>query len=98
MSDNRIFNELVSLERKFEILLNEHQLLKAEIKKLEGENDQLKTVISSREEALDNFHNSAKISKLVGTVGADESDTAEMKKSIDQYIKELDKCIAHLSR
>ena len=42
-------------------------------------------------------NNKFKISKIVDNIGADKSETAELKNKLDEYIKEIDKFIAHLS-
>lgn len=89
-------NELVSLERKIKLLLNEHALLKEEIEQLKSENRELKLDMSSKNEKLDDFQNKIKISKIVGSMVADGEDTSDLKDIINDYIKEIDKCIAHL--
>lgn len=98
MNDNHqsLNNELVSLERKIKLLLNEHQLLKEEIEQLKQENQELKLDMHSKNEKLDDFQNKIKISKIVGSMVADGEDTSDLKEIINDYIKEIDKCIAHL--
>ncbi|MEL6560867.1 MAG: hypothetical protein AAFQ94_21915 [Bacteroidota bacterium] len=89
-------SELISLERKIKLLLNEHALLKEEIAQLKNENRELKLDMSSKNEKLDDFQNKIKISKIVGSMVADGEDTSDLKNIINDYIKEIDKCIAHL--
>lgn len=89
-------SELISLERKIKLLLNEHALLKEEIEQLKNENRELKLDMSSKNEKLDDFQNKIKISKIVGSMVADGEDTSDLKNIINDYIKEIDKCIAHL--
>ena len=89
-------SELISLERKIKLLLNEHALLKEEIEQLKSENRELKLDMSSKNEKLDDFQNKIKISKIVGSMVADGEDTSDLKEIINDYIKEIDKCIAHL--
>jgi len=88
--------ELVSLERKVKLLLNEHALLKDEIVQLKRENDSLRQEANSKDEKLDDFQNKIKISKIVGSMVTDGDDTSDLKEIINEYIKEIDKCIAHL--
>jgi len=97
MNQEIVINELTSLERKLSLLINDHQQLKEKIRQLQDENDVLKTLASSKDEQLNQFHNKLKIGKLVGNIEADNNDSAELKKKLDDYIKEIDKCIAHLS-
>ena len=98
MNQSRLHTELNSLERKVQLLLNEHQLLKQELEQTKAENQNLKQVLNQKDQLLEGFHNQDKISKIVGTIGKDEAETSEMKEKIDEYIKEIDKCILHLTR
>lgn len=97
MSQETILTEITTLERKLSLLINTHQHLKEKIRQLEEENQQLKDVITSKEQQLGQFQNKLKIGKLVGNVEADKSESAELKKKLDEYIIEIDRCIAHLS-
>ena len=97
MNQNIVINELTSLERKLSLLINEHQQLKEKIQQLTDANQELKSLISVKDEQLTQFHNKLKIGKLVGNMEADKDDSAELKKKLDDYIHEIDKCIAHLS-
>lgn len=92
-----VANELNALERKLSLLIKDHQLLKEQVRGLREENQELKNVVTNKEDQLTGFHNKAKIGKLVSNIEADENDSAELKKKLDDYIKEIDKCIAHLS-
>lgn len=89
-------SELLSLERKAKLLLNEHQILKEEVDHLRKENSVLKDELNDKEGKLDHFQNKIKISKIVGSMVVGENDTSGLKEVIDDYIKEIDKCIAHL--
>lgn len=97
MQQELVIAELSTLERKLSLLLREHQSLKDKIRILQDENTNLKSVIAEKQAQVESFNNKFKISKLVDTIGADKSDTAELKSKLDEYIKEIDKCIAHLS-
>jgi hypothetical protein len=97
MSQELVINELNALERKLSLLIKDHQLLKEQVRVLLEENQELKTFVAQKEEQLTGFHNKVKIGKLVSNIEADNHDSAELKKKLDDYIKEIDKCIAHLS-
>ncbi len=89
--------EFQLLERKVKLLLNDHKALKEENKFLKSENINLKECVKTKEEHLNNFQNKIKISKLVGSMAVEHEDTVELKQMVNNYIKEIDKCIAHLS-
>ncbi len=96
MSNENLKQELATLERKVKLLISEHQKLKDELVNSKHENDQLKSQLNVKEGELSNFQNKFKISKLVGNMVVEKEDTKELKVVLDDYIKEIDKCIAHL--
>ena len=97
MSNELVITEITSLERKLSVLVKEYQELKSTTANLEKENAELKSALSQKDQSIERFQNKAEISKIVSSVGADENEAADLKKKLDEYIKELDKCIAHLS-
>ena len=98
MEQDLLKTNLTSLERKLYVLLNEHKHLKDEVKSLKNENLGLRENIKLRDEQLDNFTNQIKITKIVNRLNPEEGSTSELKKKVDEYIREIDKCIAHLSQ
>jgi uncharacterized protein (DUF3084 family) len=97
MNQEIVINEITSLERKLSLLINQHQQLKSKLQQLEIENNELKLTVVRKEEQVAQFQNKLKIGKLVSNVKADKSESAELKKKLDDYIKEIDKCIVHLT-
>ena len=63
MNEDIVVNELNALERKLSLLIKDHQLLKEQVRGLRGENQELKNVITNKEDQLTGFHNKAKIGK-----------------------------------
>jgi hypothetical protein len=51
-----------------------------------------------RDEQIGGFHNQLKITKIVDSLNPEDGSVSELKKKVDDYIREIDKCIAHLSR
>ncbi|SMG25373.1 hypothetical protein SAMN05661096_01549 [Marivirga sericea] len=98
MNQAATHNELNALERKVQLLLSEFQNAKNELNGLRAENEELKTALKQKDEKINNFQNQDKISKIVGSIGKSEAEASEMKGKIDDYIKEIDKCILHLTR
>ena len=89
---------LNGLERKLLVLISEHKSLQDELKNLKSENLQLKSAIKVRDEQITSFHNQLKITKIVDNLNPEDGSVLELKKKVDEYIREIDKCIAHLSR
>lgn len=103
MNDNKMDQELLKtnlngLERKIAVLINEHKRLKDEVRSLKTENQELKAHLNSRDEQLDHFKNQIKISKIVDNISPEDGSVSELKRKVDDYIREIDKCIAYLSR
>ena len=98
MDQELLKSNLSGVERKILVLINEHKTLKEELKSLKAENQELKTAIKARDEQIAGFHNQLKITKIVDNLNPEDGSVLELKKKVDEYIHEIDKCIAHLSR
>jgi hypothetical protein len=98
MDQEILKSNLSGLERKLLVLINEHKTLKEELKRLKSENQELKSFIKVRDEQISGFHNQLKITKIVDNLHPEDGSVLELKKKVDEYIREIDKCIAHLSR
>jgi hypothetical protein len=98
MDQELLKSNLSGLERKLLVLINEHKSLKDELKVLKGENQELKNAVKQRDEQISTFHNQLKITKIVDNLHPENGSVSELKKKVDDYIREIDKCIAHLSR
>ncbi len=98
MDQELLKTNLNGLERKILVLVNEHKNLKEELKSLKRENQELKTAVRVRDEQIAGFHNQLKITKIVDSINPEDGSVSELKKKVDDYIREIDKCIAHLSR
>lgn len=98
MDQDLLKSNLSGLERKLQILLTEHKSLKDEIKDLKTENQELKSKIKTRDEQLSHFKNQIKITKIADILNPEDESVSELKRKVDEYIREIDQCIAHLSR
>jgi hypothetical protein len=98
MDQELLKSNLNGLERKLLVLINEHKTLKEQVKVLKSENQELKTAMRTRDEQIAGFHNQLKITKIVDNLHPENGSVSELKRKVDDYIREIDKCIAHLSR
>jgi regulator of replication initiation timing len=98
MDQELLKSNLGGLERKILVLVNEHKSLKEELKALRLENQELRAAVRIRDEQISGFHNQLKITKIVDNLHPEDGSVSELKKKVDDYIREIDKCIAHLSR
>ena len=98
MNQDELKAHLLTLERKVKLLLSEHKSVHEELVFLKNENEALRTELKTREEQVSDFQNKIKITKIVSNIDTEDGEASELKKKIDNYIKEIDKCIAHLSK
>lgn len=84
------------LEEKVKQLLEERSVMRQELVFLRKENMDLRATIEKKASQINNFQNQIKISKIVDKMAV-KDDTAELKDKINEYIKDIDKCIALLS-
>lgn len=98
MDQELLKTNLNGLERKILVLINEHKNLKEEVRGLKSENHNLRGAIKARDEQIASFHNQLKITKIVDNLNPEDGSVLELKRKVDEYIREIDKCIAHLSR
>ena len=98
MDQEALKANLNGLERKIMMLLNDHKTLKDEIRTIKLENHELRTDLRKRDEQLSNFKNQIKITKIVDYINPEDESISELKRKVDEYIREIDKCIAHVSR
>ena len=85
------------IENKIELLLSNLRLAQKELLELREENAVLKNQLNVQNEELKNFKNRDKISKIVEGVAGSNEKGAHLKYKINEYIREIDKCIASLS-
>lgn len=96
MSQDLLKSNVANLERKLVLLVDKYKNMKQEVGILQEQNIELKDLLKQKEQQVDGFQNQIKISKIVNEI--DSGGDVELKKKIDDYIKEIDKCISHLSK
>lgn len=97
MPNEQLYREIQNLERKIQLILSDNQKLKDDLSQTKSENLELKTKMESQMSNLNSFQNQMKMSKLVNNMVVGGGDSDELKAKLDGYIKEIDKCIAHLA-
>ena len=97
MSDQLTQNSLGQLEKNIQHLLDEYQKNKNELSSIKKENALLKTEIGELRRQLSNFQNQDKIAKIVSNTTVEKEDSAKLKHKLNEYLKEIDRCIEYLS-
>jgi predicted nuclease with TOPRIM domain len=94
---DQINDRINQLEKKTIQLVEKYHRIAAKCTQLEEKNQYLQTEIEQKEEQLRNFYNQDKITKIVSSIADDSLSKSELKIKINEFIREIDKCIATLS-
>lgn len=97
MANQLIIDRLCSLESQLKTLLELYNNQKDELLQNRKEIEKLRKLVEDRDQEIKNFQNQHKITKIVSSIADDNTDNVELKLKINEFIREIDKCIAHLS-
>lgn len=91
-------NNLISkIEKKLSNLLSSYQNLKDKNLKLEDENKKLILKIEDYSQIINSLNDKVKIMSISKSVDVSKNDIKQTKLKINEYIREIDKCIAQLN-
>jgi hypothetical protein len=97
MSDHGI--QLKELRNKVEKLINLHQQLVKEQQQLQITQKQLIQTISEKEKQIADLEEKNKVIKMAQVMsGNNDQNTRDIKLKINEYIREIDKCLALINR
>jgi predicted nucleic acid-binding Zn-ribbon protein len=88
--------QLSKIETKVKALLLRYQEVKEQLGGAREEISRLQEAVRAKEEELKNFQNQDNIAKIVNNIAVDSANATELKLKINEYIREIDKCIAFL--
>ena len=94
MSLNNLIN---SIENKLNNLLSAYQKEKEINLNLSQENIRLLTEIKQKSSEIDDLKDKIKLMSISKSVDVSEGDIRQTKLKINEYIREIDKCIAQLN-
>ena len=97
MAELSLFQRLTNVEDHLKKLVNVHSQVKEENSALKMRNQELKEEVNHLNTRLSDFQNQDKITKIVSNTTVEKEESTELKHKLNEYIKEIDKCIAHLS-
>ncbi len=96
MSTGRELEQMAILEKRVTQLIASYQEVRDSLDQARYVIHNLQTVIDAKDEEIKNFQNRDNISKIVNTIAAEPANLTELKLKINEYIREIDKCIAYL--
>lgn len=87
-----------TVKHKLLTLIKRYELVQEEMRLVKEENRELVELIQRKDGLISDFQNREKINKIANSVTEEGAErTTELKKKINEYIKEIDRCIAHIS-
>lgn len=92
-----LLEEIKLLRQHVFRLVEKYEQARGEIDQLKEEKEALTKIIDTQNDELKSFLNQEKISKIATSVKVEGQNTTELKSQINEYIKEIDQCIALLS-
>ena len=91
-------NNLISnIEKKLSNLLSSYENLKDKNLKLKYENNKLISKIEDNSQIINSLNDKIKIMSISKSVDVSKNDIKQTKLKINEYIREIDKCIAQLN-
>ena len=91
-------NNLISnIEKKLSNLLSSYENLKDKNLKLEDENNKLISKIEDNSQIINSLNDKIKIMSISKSVDVSKNDIKQTKLKINEYIREIDKCITQLN-
>lgn len=97
MAELSLFERLGNVETQLKKLVEQHSQLRLQRDELMAKNSLLNKEILDLKGQVANFQNQDKITKIVTNTTVEKEESTELKHKLNEYIREIDKCIAHLS-
>ncbi len=96
MPNKSYLTQVQAIESKVQQLVQHYQAGKDQLLVAQKEIARLQQVIQEKDNEIKNFQNQDNISKIVQTIAVDTTNSTELKLKINEYLREIDKCIAYL--
>ena len=96
MSTGQELEQVALLEQQVTQLIAHYQATQKSLDEARYVIQHLQSVIDEKDAEIKNFQNRDNISKIVNTIAAETAHSTELKLKINEYIREIDKCIAYL--
>ena len=96
MASSQQLAQLDRLERQVTTLVAAYQQLREELADANTTVQQLQADVRERDRQLKERQNQENIVKLVQAIAGEPTHANELKQRLNEYIRELDKCLAYL--
>lgn len=98
MDKSELEHRIDQLEAKIKKLIENHIHTRQSLEEALNENEVLKKQLDIKNEEIKKFQNQTKVNRIAGSVEDKNFTSGELKGKINEYIKEIDKCIAFLNQ
>lgn len=89
---------VTNIEAKLKKLIVKHNEVKQERLFLQQENDNFKAILKMKNEELLKLQEKIKLMNISKSVDVSKQDVKETRLKINEYVREIDKCIALLNK
>lgn len=96
MPKDKQLQQLQSIEDKVRKLLSKHTEVQQKLLAAQEEIKFMESLLEEKEQQIKNFQNQENIVKIVDTIAGNTANSTELKLKLNEYIREIDKCIAYL--
>ena len=90
--DPQLETQLKNLQTKLQQLLKQNQLLQRQVASLQKDNSNYKNSLEEKTTSISKLQQQADVFKL-STNGLDDKEKQELRKRIDLYLAEIEKCL-----
>ena len=96
MAKEAQLQQLQQIEDKLRKLLSRYADVQQQLSSARDEIKLLETQLEEKDQQIKNFQNQENIVKIVDTIAGNTANSTELKLKLNEYIREIDKCIAYL--
>lgn len=90
-------DQVSRIQGKLQTLVQELILLRKENAKLKQELDQTQLKLQSQQETIQQLHEQTELLKINSGSSLDQESKIALEKKLDQYIREIDKCLSMMN-
>lgn len=87
--------QLANLQKKLQLLLKQNQVLSKENASLKNENNTLNAALRNKDILLEKLQQQIDAVKI-NTMNWDDTEKQQLQKRIDEYLKDIEKCLSLL--
>jgi len=96
MPKEKQLQQLLQIEEKLRKLIARYTEVQQQLRRAQEEIRFLEGLVEEKEQQIKNFKNQENIVKIVDTIAGNAANSTELKLKLNEYIREIDKCIAYL--